>query len=391
MTTAGDRTVILIVLDSVGCGALPDAAIYGDEGADTLGHVARVSGGLHLPFMQALGLGNLHSIEGVPPAASPRALFGRMSEASIGKDTTTGHWELAGLVLEKPFALFPHGFAREITDELERLTGRGILGNRAASGTEIIEELGPEHMATGKLIVYTSADSVLQIAAHERIVPVGELYAACVAARGLCDGLDVARVIARPFVGDPGAFRRTYNRRDFSMKPPAPTMLDMLLAAGVDVTAVGKIEDIFAGQGIARSVHTEGNDDGMRKTLGIVSAGAPGLVFVNLVDFDMLYGHRNDVAGYARALEAVDAFFPFLEAILGPEDRVIVTADHGCDPTWPGTDHTREYVPVLVFGPGLTGKDVGLRATFADVACTVLALFGLAPMPRGTVIDGALS
>ncbi len=382
------RRVFILVLDSVGCGALPDAAAFGDEGSDTLGHVARAAGGLHLPALERLGLGCLHPIEGVRAVSAPAGVWGRMAEASRGKDTTTGHWEIAGVVLDEPFSLFPGGFPEALLAPLRERAGRGILGNRAASGTVIIEELGAEHIETGDLIVYTSADSVLQIAAHEDVVPLEELYAACRAARTLCDAHRIARVIARPFVGEPGGFTRTYNRKDFSMAPPAPTLLDLLVDAGVDVTGVGKIEDIFAGRGITRSVHTSGNDDGMERTLELARSAGPGLVIVNLIDFDMLYGHRNDAPGYARALERVDAFVPDLERALAPGDVVIVTADHGCDPTFPGTDHTREHVPLLGFGPGIAGGPCGTRRTFADVAETVLALFGLPPMGTGTAVAG---
>jgi phosphopentomutase len=382
------RRVFLLVLDSVGCGALPDAAEYGDEGADTLGHVAAAAGGLALPALERLGLGCLHAIEGVRPVSAPGGVWGRMAEASPGKDTTTGHWEIAGVTLDEPFALFPDGFPDALLEPFRRRTGRGILGNRAASGTVIIEELGAAHLESGDLIVYTSADSVFQIAAHERVVPPEELYAACRVARTLCDEHRVARVIARPFVGEPGGFTRTYNRRDFSMEPPAPTLLDLLVGAGVEVTGVGKIEDIFSGRGLTRSVHTSGNEDGMQRTLELARSAGPGLVFVNLIDFDMLHGHRNDAAGYARALERVDAFVPDLEQALAPGDVVIVTADHGCDPTFPGTDHTREHVPLLAFGPHLRGGPCGTRRTFADVAETVLALFGLPAMGTGEAVAG---
>lgn len=382
------RRVFLLVLDSVGCGALPDAGAYGDEGADTLGHVAAAVGGLALPALERLGLGCLHAIEGVRPVREPQGVWGRMAEASPGKDTTTGHWEIAGVPLDEPFALFPGGFPEALLEPFRSGTGRGTLGNRAASGTVIIEELGTAHLETGDLIVYTSADSVFQIAAHERVVPLEELYAACRVARALCDEHRVARVIARPFVGEPGGFKRTYNRRDFSMEPPAPTLLDRLVGAGVEVTGVGKIEDIFAGRGLTRSVHTSGNEDGMQCTLELARTAGPGLVFVNLIDFDMLHGHRNDAPGYARALERVDAFVPDLERALEPGDVVIVTADHGCDPTFPGTDHTREHVPLLAFGPGLRGGPCGTRRTFADVAETVLALFGLPAMGTGEAVAG---
>jgi phosphopentomutase len=384
------RTVYLIVLDSVGCGAQPDAAAYGDDGADTLGHVASFVGGLHLPFLQSLGLGNVHAIEGVPACAQPRALHCKMAQRSRGKDTTTGHWEIAGLVLEEPFAVFAGGFPAGLIAAFERETGRGTLGNVAASGTAIIEKLGADHIETGRFIVYTSADSVFQIAAHESVVPLARLYEACEIARKLCDVHNIARIIARPFVGNPGSFVRTYNRRDFSMQPTGPTMLDRLVGEGVRVTAVGKIEDIFAGRGISRAIHTEGNADGMQRTLELARRGVQGLVFVNLVDFDMLYGHRNDPTGYAAALQAVDGFLPLLDAQLGPADSVILTADHGCDPTFAGTDHTREYVPLLLYGPGIDGGAVADRTSFADVAETVLTMFGLSPMGSGTSIEQAL-
>ena len=382
----GTRRVFLLILDSVGCGALPDAAAFGDEGADTLGHVAEAVGGLRLPALERLGLGCLHPIAGVRAVDGPVALWGRMAEASSGKDTTTGHWEIAGLPLEAPFATFPDGFPEDLLATFRSRVGRGILGNRPASGTAIIEELGAAHMQGGDLIVYTSADSVFQIAAHEDVVPLEELYEACRIARELCDDHNVARVIARPFVGTPGGFTRTYNRKDFSMTPPAPTMLDVLVEAGIEVTGVGKIHDIFAGRGLTRSVHTSGNDDGMERTIELARSAGPGLVFTNLIDFDMLYGHRNDASGYAAALERVDALLPRLEQALVPGDRVVLTADHGCDPTHPGTDHTREYVPLLLFGPGIAGGPCGTRRTFADVAETVLSVFGLPPMGTGTIL-----
>jgi phosphopentomutase len=313
-----------------------------------------------------------------------------MAERSRGKDTTTGHWELAGLVLDEPFAVFPRGFPPELIDAFVSATGRGVLGNEAASGTEIIERLGANHVESGRFIVYTSADSVFQIAAHESVIPLEELYAACETARTLCNDYNIARIIARPFLGEPGSFSRTYNRRDFSMLPSGPTMLDRLVGAGIQVSAVGKIEDIFAGRGMSCAIHTEGNEDGMRRTLEFVREGVGGLVFVNLVDFDMLFGHRNDPAGYAAALAAVDGFLPDLLEGLRPGDRVLLTADHGCDPTHPGTDHTREWVPLLVYGPDLEGGPVDDRATFADVAETVLAHFGLPPMGSGTPVVEAL-
>jgi len=382
------RRVFLIVLDSVGCGALPDADRYGDEGSDTLGHVADSVGGIVLPELGALGLGCIHPVRGVDAVAHPAAVFGKMAEASPGKDTTTGHWEIAGLVLDEPFATFPEGFPASLVSAFSRRVGRGVIGNRPASGTAIIEELGAEHLRTGDLIVYTSADSVLQVAAHEEIVPLDELYDACRSARALCDPLRVARIIARPFVGSPGSFHRTYNRMDFSMAPPRPTLLDRLSEAGVGVTGVGKIRDIFAGRGVQIGIHTEGNEDGISKTIDLARGATQGLVFVNLVDFDMLYGHRNDPIGYARALVQADAFVADLRRALGPGDVAILTADHGCDPTTPGTDHTREHVPLLAFGPGIAGGPCGTRSTFADVAETVLSLFGLPLIGSGTPLEG---
>jgi phosphopentomutase len=387
---AAARRVFILVLDSVGCGALPDAARYGDEGADTLGHVAAAVGGLSLPALEGLGLGCIHPIQGVAAVTGPAAVWGKMAEASAGKDTTTGHWELAGLVLEEPFSLYPEGFPASLLSRFSGQVGRGVLGNRAASGTAIIEELGPEHLASGDLIVYTSADSVFQIAAHEGVVPLDELYAACSAARRLCDDYRIARVIARPFVGDPGSFTRTYNRKDYSMEPPAPTMLDVLVEAGIEVTGVGKIHDIFAGRGVTRSVHTSGNDDGMDRTIELARDAGPGLVFVNLIDFDMLYGHRNDARGYAAALARVDARLPALVMALRPGDVVFIVADHGCDPTFPGTDHTREHVPLLALGPGIAGGPAGTRRSFADLAETVLRLFGLPAMEAGIPIEEVL-
>jgi len=383
--------VILIVLDSVGCGASADAPRYGDQGADTLGNLSRRVGGLHLPNLQELGLGHLTPIAGVPPSDRPHGAFGRLREASAGKDTTTGHWELCGLTLEKAFPTYPNGFPEEMIARFRAETGRGVLGNCPASGTAIIEELGEEHLRTGDLIVYTSADSVFQIAAHEEKVPLPELYRACEIARRLCDERNIGRVIARPFVGPPGAFRRTYNRRDFAMPPAAPTVLDRIGAAGLPVVGVGKIWDIFAGHGVSVNVHTEGNRDGMEHTLKLLGEFREGLIFVNLVDFDMLYGHRRDPSGYARALFEFDGFLPALRSALGPRDLVMLTADHGNDPTFAGTDHTREDVPLLAFGPGLSATDtdrlnLGLRTGFYDVAQTLCDGFGLPAWPKGRSI-----
>ena len=385
------RKVLWLVLDSVGAGEMPDAARYGDTGANTLGNTARAAGGLRMPNLGRMGLGNLTDIAGVPPVAAPDAHFGRMAEASPGKDTTTGHWEMAGVILEHAFATYTEtGFPDDLMNAFARESGFAWMGNHAASGTEIIERLGPEHQATGALIVYTSADSVFQIAAHEETVPLERLYEACRVARRLLDPMRVARVIARPFVGVPGAYRRTYNRRDFSMTPPRPTVLDRLTDAGVPVIGVGKIHDIFAGRGVATEVHTEGNTDGLHRTEQALRDLDRGLVFTNLVDFDMLYGHRRDPEGYARALEEVDAFLPRLLDAAGPDALTLICADHGCDPTatW-STDHTREYVPLIVHPAGIvagTGRDLGVRGTFADLGATVAANFGVKPVD-GEALD----
>src|SRR4051794_2131213 len=379
----GFKRAIIIVADGAGCGGAPDAAEYGDAGADTLGNLARAAGGLALPNLQALGLGNLTAIAGVREAAAPRAAWGVMREASAGKDTITGHWEMAGVVTTQAMATFPNGFPREITAPLATAAGRGLLGNKAASGTAIIEELGAQHVATGDLILYTSADSVLQVAAHEEVVRLPELYRICEAARQIADRHKIGRVIARPFVGAPGAFRRTYNRRDFSLVPPAPTLLDHIRDAGQSVVGIGKISDIFAGRGLSFSIHSEGNNDGMHLTLEALATLDRGLLFVNLVDFDMVYGHRNDVAGFARALVELDRWLPELEAALRPEDAVFITADHGNDPTTPGTDHTREQVPILAFGPSIRPARLGARSSFSDLGQTIAEGLGVAPLPNG--------
>ncbi|WP_422444768.1 phosphopentomutase [Thermoanaerobacterium sp. DL9XJH110] len=372
------KRVVLIVLDSVGAGELPDAAKYGDEGSNTLANTARAVGGLKLPHMQKLGLGNIIPIEGVAPEANPQASYGKAAEKSAGKDTTTGHWELAGIISERPFPVYPHGFPEEVIREFEKRIGTKILGNRAASGTEIIKELGELHMNTGCPIVYTSADSVFQIAAHEEVIPLERLYEMCRIAREILRGEHaVARVIARPFVGKPGNFVRTYNRADFSLKPPKKTLLDMVQQAGMKVLAVGKIWDIFAGQGITEAYHTEGNMDGVDKTIAAMGRLDRGLIFTNLVDYDMLYGHRNDPAGYARALEDFDARLPEILSNLREGDVLVITADHGCDPTTESTDHSREYVPVLVAGESIKkGVDLGVLSSFSDIGQTVADLLG---------------
>jgi phosphopentomutase len=377
--TARYSRVLWIVLDSVGIGEMPDAAAYGDAGSDTLGNIARRRK-LALPNLCALGLANIRPFEGLEAAAIPKGAYGRCALASPGKDTTTGHWEMAGILLDKPFPLYPNGFPGEVMDAFERACGRGTLGNKPASGTEIVQELGEEHLRTGKPIVYTSADSVFQIAAHVDAIPLDELYAMCRAARGILRGPhEVGRVIARPFSGAPGAFTRTADRKDFAVPPPAGMLLDKLCESEVRVTGVGKIGDVFLERGIARSEKTKGNAGGMATTLVALDEEDAGLIYVNLVDFDQLYGHRNDVEGYARALEDVDAWLPSLEARIEPGDLAILTADHGCDPTTPSTDHSREYVPLLCFGPRVRrGVNLGTRATLADIGQTVAENFGTA-------------
>jgi phosphopentomutase len=380
------QRVILIVLDSVGAGALPDAASYGDDGSDTLGHVAGHTP-LRVPALRSLGLEHVSS---VPPVrgtpAAPIGAYGRLAEASPGKDSVTGHWELMGLVLDTPFPVFPDGFPPEVMAAFAARIGRGWLGNRAASGTAILDDLGPEHLRTGKPIVYTSADSVFQIAAHEDVVPVPELYRYCEVAFDLvARGLGVGRVIARPFVGTPGAFTRTANRRDFALMPSAPTLLDRLTDAGRPVRAIGKIEDLFAGQGIGSAVHTTSDDHGMDAVMAALGTEPDGLVFANLVDFDSVYGHRNNPAGYAANLERFDARLAALLPALAPRDLLMITADHGNDPTTPSTDHSREHVPFFAVGAAVRqGRDIGVRRTFADVGQTLAELFEVPPLDHGT-------
>jgi phosphopentomutase len=387
------RRVFVIVLDSLGVGELPDAGLFGDAGAHTLDHIVRATGGLDVPRLAALGLGSIEGVHGVREVAEPEGAYGRCAERSPGKDTSTGHWEMMGCPLEQAFPVFPDGFPPEIIEPfVERGKLPGILCNAPASGTEVIARLGDEHVATGKPIVYTSADSVFQIAAHEEHFGLERLYEISKIARDILDPYGVGRVIARPFVGESGHWKRTYNRRDFSMLPPVPTALDRLQAAGVPVIGVGKIEDIFAGRGVDRSLHTEGNADGMRATTRLAQELERGFVFVNLVDFDMLYGHRRDPVGYRRALEQFDADLVRFEEQLRPGDLLILSADHGNDPSMTqNTDHTREYVPVLASGPGLArGVDLGTRASFADIGATVEEAFGLVP-PVGTSFLGELT
>lgn len=370
---------IIIVLDGLGVGELPDAAAYGDEGSDTLGNIARRLNGLSLPNLERLGLGNVGDFPGIKKDPGCLGSFGKMAEASPGKDTTTGHWEMAGIRLERPFPVYPHGFPPEIIEPFKRAIGTGILANKVASGTEIIKELGEEHVRTGFPIVYTSADSVFQIAAHIDVIPVETLYEICMVARELLKGEHaVGRVIARPFTGTPGNFTRTADRRDFSLEPPGDTLLDIAKRAGLDVIVIGKIEDIFAWRGITEAVHTKSNADGMEKTLAALARLKRGILFTNLVDFDMLFGHRNDAAGYGRALREFDAWLPELLSAMGQGDILFITGDHGCDPTTPSTDHSREYVPLLVYGPGIRGGvDLGTRETFSDLGATAAEGLGL--------------
>ncbi len=385
--------ILLIVLDSVGCGELPDAAVYGDEGSDTLGHIADAVP-LRVPTLRSLGLDRVARINDGASAAvarhvgSPRGAFGRMAEASPGKDSVTGHWELAGIVLDKPFPTFPSGFSAEVISEFERRISRSSIGNVVASGTEIMERLGPEHMRTGSPIIYTSADSVFQIAAHEGVVPIDELYRYCDVAFDLVGrGLGVGRVIARPFVGEPGTFQRTSNRRDYALDPIEDTVLDRLKAAGHPVVAIGKIDDLFAGRGLSTAVHTTSDDHGMDVVMEQMATTERGLIFVNLVDSDTKFGHRNDVAGYAANLERIDARLAQVLPVLRDTDLLIVTADHGNDPATPSTDHSREYVPVLLVGAAVTpGLDLGTRATFADLGQTVATVFGVPPMAHGVAM-----
>jgi phosphopentomutase len=389
--------VFLIVLDSVGIGAAPDAAAYGDGGAATLPHCAEAVGGLHLPTLQSMGIGNIPhilpggiAIPGVPAVPHPSSSWGALQELSQGKDTTTGHWEMAGLHIQEGFHIFPPdapSFPGNLIATFARRTGRDIIGNKAASGTVVIEELGAEHMATGKWIAYTSADSVFQIAAHEDVIPLEELYAGCRIVRELCDPLRVGRVIARPFVGSgPGDFTRTARRRDFSLLPPEPTILDHLQEHGVKTVTVGKLDDIFAGKGIERSEHVANNQAAQRIVLDIAEESGSQFVFVNLIDFDMLYGHRRDAPGYATALEDTDLFMADLLPRLNDDDCLMITADHGNDPTFKGTDHTREFVPFLVYRPGQRVHELGIRKGFYDVAQSVADLFGAPPMSRGVSV-----
>jgi phosphopentomutase len=390
MRTPRDPRAIVLVLDSVGCGELPDAAEYGDVGSNTLGNTARAAGGLRMPNLQAMGLGSITEILGVPPIPHPTASWGRNAEASAGKDTTTGHWEMMGMRLSHAFPTYPDGFPASVMDAWTRETGLGWLGNYAASGTEIIQRLGDEHVATGDPIVYTSADSVFQIAAHEEVVPIEELYRLCSIARTrVCVGEHaVGRIIARPFIGPntDGVYARTHRRRDFALEPPEPTVLDRLSEAGIRCYGIGKIGEIFAWRGICESPHSTDNMNGFDHLVERVASDEPGFVFANLVDFDMVWGHRNDVEGYARGLEAADERIPELLEVMEDGDLLVVTADHGCDPTMPSTDHSREHTPLIAKVKGVdSGVALGTRATFADIGETVLDFYGHAgECGRGT-------
>jgi phosphopentomutase len=373
--------VVLIVLDSVGIGELPDAARFGDEGSNTVGNISKAVGGLSLPNMEKLGFGNIDGIEGIKKVNNPLGCYCKCNEMSSGKDTTTGHFEIAGLTVKKPFPTYPDGFPADIIKKFEHETGiKGVLANRPASGTEIIKELGDEHVKTGYPIVYTSADSVFQIAAHEKVIPLERLYEICRIARKkvLTGDNAVGRVIARPFTGENGNYTRTSNRRDFSIKPFSKTLLDYVKDAGLDVCAVGKIEDIYAGCGITKAVHTRNNKEGIEKTIEFMKDKSKGLIFTNLVDFDMLYGHRNNVEGYANALCEFDGALPDIINNLKDDDVLIITADHGCDPTTPSTDHSREYIPVLIYGKQIKNNvNLGVRKTYADIGKTVSVLLNV--------------
>ncbi|MFA5524260.1 MAG: phosphopentomutase [Tissierellales bacterium] len=379
------NNITLIVLDSLGIGELPDANLYGDEGSNTLGNILRNKKDVRLKNLSKLGLGQIEGVEGLKTLENVVGSYGRLSERSVGKDTTTGHWEISGIILDKPFPTFPNGFPDEIIEEFEELIGTRILGNKVASGTTIIEELGEEHINTGYPIVYTSADSVFQIAAHENIIQIDKLYELCEIARKIMKGkYAVGRVIARPFEGKPGSFERTTNRKDFSLKPTGKTMLDFIEEAGLEVMAVGKIEDIFSGQGITKSVHTVDNMDGVEKTIKYIKERNRGLIFANLVDFDMKYGHRNDVDGYAKALEEFDYRIPDIIESLKEDEVLMITADHGCDPTTASTDHSREYVPIIIYGDRIKkGVNLGTRKSFSDIGATILDLLGLDGISNG--------
>ncbi|KZZ86491.1 phosphopentomutase [Bacillus sp. SJS] len=381
------KRVFVVVLDSVGIGEAPDAKEFNDEGADTLGHIAERMNGLNMPNMAKLGLSNIREIKGIPVQEQPKAFYTKMQEASSGKDTMTGHWEIMGLNITEPFQVFPEGFPKELTDQLEKETGRKIIGNKPASGTEILDELGEQHVKTGDLIVYTSADSVLQIAAHEEIVPIDELYDICEKARKLTmtEPFKLGRVIARPFIGEPGNWTRTSNRHDYALKPFGRTVLDELKDADYDVIAIGKISDIYDGEGITDSIRTKSNMDGMDQFIDVMDRPFTGISFLNLVDFDALFGHRRDPEGYGKALEEFDARLPEVFGKLTEDDLLLITADHGNDPIHHGTDHTREYVPLLAYSPRMTqGQEIPVRKTFADLGASIADNFKVKMPEYGT-------
>jgi phosphopentomutase len=379
------KRIILLILDACGVGALPDAGQYGDSGSNTIANTAQKVGGLHLPNLGAMGLGCIDKIREVEPVVMPLACYGKMAELSQGKDSTVGHWEIAGLVSETPFPVFPDGFPPDMIEKFETLSGFKTIGNKPASGTKIIEELGDRHRETGHLIVYTSADSVFQIAAHKETIPLQKLYEVCRIARDMLTGKwGVSRVIARPFEGESGSYKRTPDRKDFSIKPPRPTVLDKLKQSGHNVVGIGKIEDLFAGQGLTASYHTKSNREGVNKTVEVMNEIDSGLIFINLVDFDMLWGHRNDYESFAQGLQAFDRWLPEIVGFMTPDDLLIITADHGCDPTTESTDHSREYVPLLVYSKILKHpRSLGIRETFADVAQTICQNFKLEPFQVG--------
>lgn len=376
--------IVLLVLDSVGIGELPDARDYHDEGSNTLSHVIKAVGGINLPNLEAMGIGFIEGVEGLKKVEKATASFGRMAEASKGKDTATGHWEMAGLILDKPLPTYPHGFPKEIMESFKKETGLDYLGNKAASGTEIIKELGEEHIKTGKPIVYTSADSVFQIATHEEIIPVERLYEICKIVRRIVDPYHIGRVIARPFIGASGSFKRTERRKDFSIAPTDETVLDRIKSKDFPVIGIGKIGDIFGHRGLTEEIHTKDNMNGIDKTIDSIKRIDKGLIFTNLVDFDMLYGHRNDAIGYAEALKQVDSRIPEIIEQLNNRDMFIITADHGCDPTTTSTDHSREYVPLLVYGKEIKpGINLGTRKSFADIGQTIAEIFNVGKMLNG--------
>ncbi len=384
--------IIMIVLDSMGVGQMPDAADFGDYDVNTLGHIAEQTENFNIPNLTAMGLANIEGVSALPAIENPTGAVARLAEVSKGKDTTTGHWEIAGLVIDTPFKTFPNGFPDEVIDAFSAVTGRGVLCNKPASGTQIIEELGAQHIASGDVIVYTSADSVFQIAAHEDVVPLTELYDMCQKARDILRGdYAVARVIARPFIGAPGSFSRTANRRDYSLKPFGKTVLDSLKEADYQVRAVGKIVDIYNGCGITHDVHTASNMDGVDKTISYMKDDFKGLIFTNLVDFDAKYGHRRNLPGYAKAIEDFDRRLPEIVAAMRDDDVLLMTADHGNDPSYKGTDHTREYIPFIAYGKQIkAGVNLGTRASFADIGATIADIFGVAMPEHGESMKAQL-